>query len=454
MNSRLRIMVAPAYLFASLVIGGSAQGVWFNMLLQLAGLAIIAWAALDTDDAPLAPAARQLLLLALAGVALVVFQLVPLPAELWAKAGGRTAIAQGFEVLGMPVPWAPLSLTPASSLSSLLGIIPPLAIFCAMTRLKAYRPQGLAVALVAATLAGIALGALQVASSGGEQATGYLYRNTNPGSAVGFFANLNHMGTLLVVTIPFLAALVAAAKSGKVQRYSAVIAICAGLALLVMVGIALNGSIAAYGLAIPAAAASLLILLPPASRLRAWVLGIAALLVVGSVAALQTSSIGATAIGEHASTSVQSRAEILSTTMKAVGDFMPFGSGLGSFASVYQLNELPTKVSGTFVVHAHNDYAQLLLELGLAGAVLILLFLAWWAVAVWRVWATTEPKPFPRAAAIASAAILVHSLVDFPLRTAAIAVLFGMCLGLLADGRAAPPKEKSTLRRKRHVEFR
>jgi len=81
-------------------------------------------------------------------------------------------------------------------------------------------------------------------------------------------------------------------------------------------------------------------------------------------------------------------------------------------------------------------------------------FFAWWLIAVWRVWRTAEGGPFARAAAIASGAILVHSVVDFPLRTAAISVCFAMCLALLADSRAAPPKEKRELRRRRHVEFR
>jgi hypothetical protein len=73
---------------------------------------------------------------------------------------------------------------------------------------------------------------------------------------------------------------------------------------------------------------------------------------------------------------------------------------------------------------------------------------------VWRAWRTAEAGPFARAAAIASAAVLIHSLVDFPLRTAAIAACFGMCLALLADSRAAPPKERKELRRKRHREFK
>ena len=84
----------------------------------------------------------------------------------------------------------------------------------------------------------------------------------------------------------------------------------------------------------------------------------------------------------------------------------------------------------------------------------MLLFLGWWSAAVWRAWRTPETGPFARAAAIASAAVLAHSFVDFPLRTAAIGVCFAMCLALLADSRAAPPAEKKALRKRRHVEFK
>jgi O-antigen ligase len=169
---------------------------------------------------------------------------------------------------------------------------------------------------------------------------------------------------------------------------------------------------------------------------------------------METTSIGSGRIGAHATSAVQSRSEIFATTSHAAGDFMPFGSGLGSFRTVYQLYEKPDQVTPDYVVHAHNDYAEVALELGLAGIVLMLAFLLWWVIAVWRAWRTAETGPFARAAAISSAAVLVHSLVDFPLRTAAISACFGMCLALLADSRAAPPKEKAQLRRRRHVEFK
>jgi len=135
-------------------------------------------------------------------------------------------------------------------------------------------------------------------------------------------------------------------------------------------------------------------------------------------------------------------------------DFLPFGSGLGSFRRVYHLYERPEQVTSIYVVHVHDDYVELALETGVAGMIVMALFLAWWAVAVWRVWRTAEAGPFARAASIASGAILVHSLVDFPLRTAAISAVFAMCVALLADRRAPRSKEPSDLRPARHTVIR
>jgi O-antigen ligase len=248
--------------------------------------------------------------------------------------------------------------------------------------------------------------------------------------------------------------MVASARRSNVQRYSAVVALAVGAGLVVMVGLALNGSLAGYGLALPVLAASALIVLPPGSRLRLWVVAAAALLLVGAVLALQSTSIGSSKLGQDATTSVQSREDILRTTARAMSDFLPFGSGLGSFRDVYHLYERPEQVTNTYVVHAHNDYAEIALETGVAGIILMLLFLGWWMLAVWRVWRTAEAAPFARAASIASAAMLIHSLVDFPLRTAAISACFAMCLALLADRRAARAKEASDLRPARHTVIR
>jgi O-antigen ligase len=444
-----RSAVAPLYLFACLILGGSVQGIWQNMILQLAGVAIVAWAAAAPSDEPLPAPAKPLLFLAAVAILLVALQEVPVAPALWAH-GSRAPLADGFRLLGQPVPALPASLTPYESLSTLFCLIPPLAMFCAIVRLGAYRPSWLAAALLAGTIAGIMLGALQVASAG-QDSPWYLYRETNLGVGVGFFANANHMASLLVIALPFVAAIAAAGKSRNIQRYSALLSILAGVAVVLVVGIALNGSLAGYVLAVPVVAASALIVLPPASRLRHWIAGLAALSVIAAVAGLASSSIGGTKIGQEASTSVQSRQQILATTGMAIADYMPLGSGLGSFTRIYRLYESPDTVTSEYVIHAHNDYAELALEMGVPGVILLLLFLGWWVVAVLGVWRSGEGGPFARAASIASAAVLVHSLVDFPLRTAAISACFAMCLALLADRRATQQQEVNDLRPTRHV---
>lgn len=451
MADRARQAVAPAYLFLCLILGGSAQGIWANMLLQLVGIAMIAWAAASSER-PVSGGARRLLVIALLGLAVIALQLVPLSPSLWPALGGRQALADNYALLGVPVPALPLSLTPYETLASLLALLPSLAILCAMLRLRAYRGSWLTVALLAGTFAGILLGALQVASSEPTMSPWYLYPETNFQFAVGFFANANHMATLLVITLPFLAALLAAARGGNVQRYSALLALVAGAALVVVVGIVLNRSLAGYVLALPVMAASLLILMPARSPLRLWTVVVGGLCLVGALGALESSSIRTgTTVHQEAESSVESREAILSTTLAAVRDFLPLGTGAGSFRRVFALYENHDEVTSTYVNHAHNDYAEIALETGVPGVAVLILFLAWWGAAAWRAWRSAEAGPYARAASIASAAILVHSLVDFPLRTAAIGACFAMCLALLASRSAPRAPDQADLRPTRHV---
>jgi O-antigen ligase len=432
-----------------LVLGGSVQGVWSNALLQLAGVAILVWAATSNADGQPARPLRQLFWIALAALVFVLLQLVPLPASLWPQLGaGRATLAEGFAVLGLQTPAASISVAPYSTVETLVTMIPPVAMFAAIVRLRAYRASWLALALLAGTFAGILLGALQVA--GGN--SWYLYRRTNFGFATGFFANANHMATLLVISLAFLGALLAAARGGSVQRYSAAVALVAGASLVVLVGLVLNGSLAGFGLALPVAAATLLLVLPVARRTRR-------LLVAGAVALLAAAAIALTMTptgtqDRGAATSVSSRAEMFETTSTAIRDFLPFGSGLGTFRTVYQLYEDHDAITNTRVPHAHNDYAELVLELGIAGILLIGAFLLWWVSAAARTWRVADATPFARAASIASAAILAHSAVDYPLRTAAISAAFAMCLALLADRKVRKGSEDSELWPTRHVVLR
>jgi O-antigen ligase len=108
------------------------------------------------------------------------------------------------------------------------------------------------------------------------------------------------------------------------------------------------------------------------------------------------------------------------------------GTGLGSFQQIYRTYEDPADASRQFVNHAHNDWAELALELSLPGLLLALIFMLWWgrrAAAAWT--GDFSGAALARAAAVAIGVVLFHSLVDYPLRTSAIAALFGAACALL-----------------------
>lgn len=423
MRRSLATFAAPAYLLLCIVFGGSQQGIWANAALQIVAVGLLIWISL-TRRKPLPTRSLKVV----AGLALVTFaifalQLVPLPPRLWSSLPGRELLVEGYRTLELQLPWLPLSQTPHATIIAAFALLPLLAMLATVQLQDDDRI--LAGTLFVGTVAAIILGQLQVGVSDSQLR---FYEITNPGP-VGFFANINHMATLMLASIPFAVALLIGQKQHRHPTYSGVQVGLVGIVMaLLLIGVVLNGSLAALLLAGPVLLASGL-LLPFGWRLRMFVMPLAGLALVGAVYALTMDPLERATGSEAAS--VESRQQIWATTVSAIDESFPFGTGLGSFESVYRQYEDQSSVGATYVNHAHNDYLQVALELGAPGIILMALFLVWWATQSLRIWQSNERRPFQRAATIASAAILTHSVVDYPLRTAAIAAVFGMCVGLM-----------------------
>jgi O-antigen ligase len=321
--------------------------------------------------------------------------------------------------------------------------------FCAVVRLQAYRVSWLMAALLTGTIAQIILTAQQFAPRPGS--AWYPYAQTKGAVAIGFLACGNHLADLLLIALAFVLAIGVSRKNRNLQRYPARLIGLIAILILLIAGFALANCVAGYALAIPVLVASVLMFEIVRGGWRQVTLLLAALSLLGSVTALSLSSTSATAFGNEAAASVQSRGQILATTVRAISDFLPLGSGLGSFARVYPLYERPAAIMSAPVPHAYNDYAEIALELGLPGIMVMLVFLVGWAAAVSYAWQGRQGSPFVRAASIASAAILVHSVFDFPLRTAAISASFAMCLGLLVAPQTQRRPAGDDLRPTRHL---
>ena len=106
---------------------------------------------------------------------------------------------------------------------------------------------------------------------------------------------------------------------------------------------------------------------------------------------------------------------------RAISTFTAKGHDL--FATVHgglSLDNNPATIDRFYMNNAHNDYLQLALEGGLPAVLLIVVGISWIVVRTKAIWQDRSADPFAQAATIATATILAHSLVDYPLRTAAV----------------------------------
>jgi O-antigen ligase len=437
MTHYLRLGATPFFLALCLILGGaSAAGLWANMALQLLAIPLILWAVLGERRSHVSTPARQLIWILLLLITLIAIQLVPLPPSIWTRLPGRQSVTEGLLMIGQPLPWMPLSLDRYATIASALWLLPAIAVLLGIIRLGSYRASGLAWVLAGVTIVSVAVGALQIA--GGPESPAYLYEITNFGDSTGFFSNANHLATLMVATMPFLAALYlsAIARGRSMKKSSGLLVVLAGALTVLIVGIVINHSIAGVALSVPVLAASIFMLVSRKRRVPIWAAPVLAILLLGSVAMAFSAPFknNLTVASEQAKE--DSRYNSFRHSLAEARLFMPVGSGIGTFQQLYRTTEDPEQVDSFYMNHVHGDYIEIALETGLPGLVLVVLFLLWWGRRAAAIWSADEPDHFARAATVASVAILTHSIVDYPLRTAAISALFAMCCALMAEPRA------------------
>jgi len=115
-----------------------------------------------------------------------------------------------------------------------------------------------------------------------------------------------------------------------------------------------------------------------------------------------------------------------------ISDHPLIGTGPGTFATVYTQYQPPGLANRRF--YAHSDYLQLISEVGLAVAVVIV----WMIIALYRKGfkKLKNPSRLVRGSTIGAmagiTAILVHSISDFNLYIPANAILFTVLVALAA----------------------
>jgi O-antigen ligase len=363
-------------------------------------------------------------------VAIPLIQLIPLPPAVWTSLPGRDQMVLALELAGLDPDWAPLSVAPDRTLSSALALAPPAAFFLALLSQSHIQRERLVQVCIAAAVVGILLGAAQLASGGDSF---YLWNWTGAGSVTGFFANRNHLASLLLIALPFAVTIGAATLRRRDQRTAAlwIGGLFAGLAV---VGLAAIRSRAGITLFAPVMVVSLLAAWIAAGRGRP---GPGLLVLVGSIGAALTAVavLALPPILERFDTEnqLEGRSNRWPLIAEAAQNYLPLGSGIGSFDAVYRSVEPLEELDSTFFNQAHNEYLETWLEAGWLGIGVILAFLVWYSRRCWTAWKAPPSREgdLQRAASIGIGVLLLHSAGDYPLRTVTLAVVFAMCCGLL-----------------------
>lgn len=382
-------------LFVSLLIGGgTASGLYTDTLIEV-GAIVSAAAVFSQTHGQRIP--RPVLWLLIFAVALIVLQIVPMPAAIFNSLRPELLLGN---------PWVEesrfrfVSVGVGRTVECLLYLLAAAAFFLAVLRLRAEQVGALLPFFFMGVICNGLAGAIQYSLSDDVAIRGLLPFTIN----AGLFANRNHFAALLFVSIPFV--VYHGLFRGRLVSGSL------GLVTLLLLLLA-AGSRAGVLIGLAITVLSVVFL---SARSRAS--GFSVLLIfVG----LSIYTIGAwTKIDVEAIDPAFGRGEFARTTIEGIKDNWATGVGFGNFQNAYQIYEREGMIFRQYVNHAHNEY----LEMAFEGGVPAILLMAGYFVLLFAALARVRRDPLQKAAFLSVSFLLIHSLVDYPLRTGALAMTF------------------------------
>ena len=398
------------------------------------------------------------------GVLAVLVQFLPLPFSLWSSLPGRDLARDALLAASVGEGWRPFSLAPAYSRSAAFTLLPALAIFLLVAGFDAGRRLQMVQVALAVILLSAVVGLVQFLSPGNEAV--YLSPRAIFTQPSGVFANRNFQADMMLLGIiccTLLAKLAQQAR-GRSGVWGWTLGIIGFLALMALatqsrfgfLGLVVVLSICLFvlfnaaqknadprrdrGRDRPSVTALL-------GRYRLFIIGALLLLPLLAVLALFGGVLDRFNVGPTEDTVGSLRVAVIPDILLAIGQYFPFGSGLGTFDPVYRSVESLELVTSSYLNHAHNDYLELALELGLLGIALPVIFIAALVIATLRL--RRERSGSARALGFAAAGglavLLLHSIADYPLRTISLQCLFALFAAILFV--PAPPPDEAAVER-------
>ena len=443
-------IAAALLVFAPLVWGGNRPVPLLVLeCLSLAGLAILVW----SDE--IAAAWSRLPALLRWGLAVLLvtplLQLIPLPTSWWLALPGHGAYEPVLEIAAARDGWRPISLHPRATEYAWLALLPCVAIFLLVSALSRREVRKLAWLFVAIAIAEAILGILQVGA--GKDSLLTLGNPFGGGAASGTYINKNHFAALMAMALPMALAFWAMETLPPVDQHGERLRehprhadrqfarrlLWSLLIVLLIAALLFTRSRAGIGCGLAAFGAASLAMVWNAATLRLRI----GLVSLAGLAILLAAYVGLTPIlerfaPEELALSYEGRLRIAGAAVAGALEFLPLGSGLGTFADVFR--RFQTEGLTGFIDHAHNDYAELFLELGVAGIVVVVLL---GAAYVMR-WGALTSRRLSRtlgylqvAAGMGLLAMAAHGFFDFNFHIPANAIGFSFLAAVFFHQRAS-----------------
>jgi O-antigen ligase len=428
-----RLWHASLYLLLCLVFvaGGSSQARgWTDAMTQLLALPVLLVAAWRVVALPVSRV-RSLGLVAIAAVALLPWlQLLPLSHFLWGLAPARAGLGLDLAAAGVAGQASTWTLTPAATLRGALSLLPGLALLTGVLSVDAPTQRRLLGLCVLLPIASLVLGFLQMGAA--QDSLLNPYPEWAPAMG-GVFANPNHQGTAMLVGLGIcLAFVIGSFRSGRPgARGNLWPAAIAGGTLLLGLPLANSRAAVLIGILL-LAGAPLAMAMPARQEGRGWrrilLLVVAAILMALALSA----AMGWMKVDELS----ELRGVIRRATVGMAARQLPWGSGIASFVPVFQQAMPETLLMPAYVNAAHNDYAQFWLETGIPG-LLVAGLVAWAGIRAVSagLQGHAQDRRLVWSGVLGLAVVLVHSIVDYPLRTPALMAVAALLAGIvLAQG--------------------
>lgn len=435
------------------------------LILELLALALLVQVLSQPRPSFLRHLSRTMLAALAVLLLMPLLHLLPLPEAVWTALPGRDFYAGALASADIELGMRPLSLIPQMTEFSWLALLVPVVVFVVTVGLPDARLKLLVQLFIGIAVFEAVIGLAQFGTGSATilGAPGGLHGN----SAIGTYANRDHLAGLLEMALPLALALLAASLQGdgpsgspKVrhhhrpqlrQRLATLFshefkfnraALLGAASIAILLGLVFTRSRTGVALGMLAIFLSTLMF---ARRIGGGRLtGLISLItVVGLMLALEIGLVPVLERFTDQSVAEDSRWSIYAGTLAGIGEFFPLGSGIGTFPGVYR--RFQTEDIPMFVNHAHNDYLEWLFEGGLVAGALIAVFLALYLLRWRQVWSSEawSHLRFVQVAAGVSLLLMgLHGLIDFNLHIPANAIFFAFLAGVFFHREAPPPVRK------------